>query len=237
MFRLLEIILTILLLILLFPFFLIAIILVRIDSPGPIIFKQKRVGFNSREFTLYKLRTMKQNANGSYPPHTQINDPRFSPLCRFIRASCIDEVPQLWNILKGDMKLIGPRPELPKIVKTYTPDQRNVLKYKPGLLGISQLVLREGVNYKQKLTIENSYYPNRSLWRDFMVFSLTPFVIASHAMSKMFKNGNGDRSQYTDTRWFKLLVDNRIDDVAEIGDTQNLTTKTTSDVHHKADTH
>jgi len=124
--RLLEILFAILLLILLFPFFLIAVIVVQIDSPGPIIFRQVRIGKGGRKFTLYKLRTMKKGANGSFPPHTQVNDPRFSPVCRFIRATCIDEVPQLWNILKGDMSFVGPRPELPKIVKTYDEEQKNV---------------------------------------------------------------------------------------------------------------
>ena len=203
--RLLEILFAILLLILLFPFFLMAVIVVQIDSPGPIIFRQVRIGKGGRKFTLYKLRTMKKGANGSFPPHTQVNDPRFSPVCRFIRATCIDEVPQLWNILKGDMSFVGPRPELPKIVKTYDEEQKNVLKFEPGLFGISQLVLREGVDYRKKLIIENAYYPHRTLLKDFTITFLTPFVIVDNALGKILGH-NGKKTAYTNTSWFRFII-------------------------------
>ncbi len=205
MLRVLEIVAAVLLLIVLLPFFVVAVLLVQIDSPGPVIFRQRRVGRGGREFTLYKLRTMRRNANGSYPPHTQVNDVRFSPLCRFIRATCIDEVPQLWNIIKGDMGFVGPRPELPNIVRTYDDEQKNVLKYKPGLLGISQLVLREGVDYKKKLKIENKYYPNRTFLKDALIVAATPFVIMDNALSRVFAPSKR-RLEYTDTPWFKFLM-------------------------------
>ncbi len=200
--------------IILLPFFIIAVLIVQIDSPGPIIFRQRRIGKNGKEFVLYKLRTMKKNANGSFPPHTQVNDPRFSPICRFIRATCIDEVPQLWNVLKGDMGFVGPRPELPKIVKTYDEKQKNVLKFNPGLFGISQLVLREGVDYRKKLVIENAYYPHRTLFKDFSIAFLTPFVILDNAFNKIFKP-NGEKTGYTNTNWFRLLVKHNGDKTVE----------------------
>jgi len=194
-----------LLLLLFMPLFLIAVIIVALDSPGPIIFKQKRVGFNGRKFVLYKLRTMRKNANGDYPFHTQVKDPRFSRICRIIRATAIDEIPQLWNIIKGDMTFIGPRPELPKVVATYTAEQKNILKFRPGLLGISQLVLREGVKYQKKLKIENAYYPKRNMLKDIFIFTMTPIVLCDHALGQ-FLPFFPHRTEYVNTLWFKWLV-------------------------------
>ncbi len=200
-----EIVAAALLLVLALPFFLLAVLLVQLDSPGPIIFKQERVGKDGRRFFLYKLRTMKRGANGSFPPHTQVDDPRFSPLCRLIRATCVDEVPQLWNIIKGDMCFVGPRPELPQIVATYTDDQKPVLRYKPGLMGISQLVLREGVDYRKKLVIENAYYPRRTLLKDALIVLLTPLVLFDHTLGKVLPFWRR-RNEYTDAFWFKFLL-------------------------------
>ena len=204
-FRIFEIISASILLLVLSPFFLLAVILVQLDSPGPIIFKQKRVGKDGKVFTLYKLRTMKKGANGSVPPHTQLNDPRFSKLCHIIRSTGIDEVPQLWNIIKGDMGFVGPRPELPSVVKTYTSRQRQVLKYRPGLLGISQLALREGVDYRKKLELENFYYPRRSAIKDFAIVVLTPIVLLDNTIRKFLPNVPR-RAEYTNTIWLKLVL-------------------------------
>ncbi|RKZ25206.1 hypothetical protein DRQ29_06680, partial [bacterium] len=124
---------------------------------------------------------------------------------RFIRATGIDEVPQLWNIIKGDMGFIGPRPELPNIVETYSQEQKEILKFNPGLFGISQLALREGVNYKKKLQIENHYYPNRNVIKDFLILFFTPLVLANHAFGRIIPFWK-KRTEYTDTFWFKYLV-------------------------------
>jgi len=207
LYRIFEIWAALLLLMVLLPFFLIAVVLVQLDSPGKVIFRQRRIGKKGREFVLYKLRTMKKNANGAYPPHTQVNDPRFSPICRLVRATCIDEIPQLWNIIKGDMGFIGPRPELPQIVEQYDDEQRGVLEFKPGLLGISQLVLREGVNYRIKLKIENAYYCHRTRLKDCTVAALTPFVIMSHTLGRMLP-WKQNRTEYIDARWFRFLMRN-----------------------------
>ncbi len=204
-FRIVEIVVATILLLLLLPFFILAVVLVQIDSPGPVLFRQKRVGLEGKEFTLLKLRTMKKGANGEFPPHTQKNDERFSPFCRFIRATCIDEVPQLLNVIMGDMHLIGPRPELPAIVETYDSEQRKILKYKPGLLGISQLALREGVDYRQKLKIENSYYPNRTLIKDILISILTPVSILSHIISRTV-NGKCTKGEFVDSPWFRIFL-------------------------------
>lgn len=167
------------------PLFIIAGIVVKIDSPGPLLLKQKRVGKNGKVFRLYKMRTMKRGANGNLPMHTQVNDPRFSPICRFIRATCIDEIPQLYNIIKGEMAFIGPRPERPPIVEAYTPRQKDILNFTPGLFGISQLVFREGVVVSEKIEVELKYYENRNLFGDIKILIYTPIVLASHVLGKV----------------------------------------------------
>ncbi len=183
--RFFEIILAIILLTLSLPVFLVTIVIVLVDSPGSILLKQKRVGNGGKHFRLYKLRTMKRGANGNWPMHTQVNDPRFSPVCRLIRSTCIDEIPQFWNIIKGDMTFIGPRPERPPIVEAYNERQRDILKFTPGLFGISQLVFREGVVVSEKIDVELRYYENRTIWSDIKVLLYTPLVLLSHISGKI----------------------------------------------------
>ncbi len=103
------------------------------------------------------------------------------------------------------MGFVGPRPELPKIVHTYTPSQKKILEYKPGLFGISQLVLREGVNYKLKLAIENNYYPHKNFTRDMLILLLTPLVLADHTFTRIIPFIK-HRREYTDTGWFRYLM-------------------------------
>ncbi len=181
----LEITIAILLLIVTLPLFLLAGIIVMIDSPGPLLLKQDRVGKDGKLFKLIKLRTMKKGANGNLPMHTQLNDPRFSPVCRFIRSTCLDELPQLWNILVGDMTFIGPRPERPPIVHAYTERQRDILKFKPGLFGISQIVFREGIIVSEKIDLELRYYENRTIGSDIKILLYTPIVLIAHMAGKI----------------------------------------------------
>jgi len=131
--RIIEFILILFIAVVTLPFFLLAILLIQIDSPGPVFLKQERVGKDNKIFRLFKLRTMKEGADGTSPMHTQVNDQRFSKLCRFIRATTLDEIPQFVNVLIGNMSLIGPRPERAKVVEEYSPEQLEVLNYTPGL--------------------------------------------------------------------------------------------------------
>ncbi len=183
--RSMEIILAVVFLIVALPLFTLASVIVLLDSPGPLILRQERVGKNRRLFKLYKLRTMKKGANGNWPMHTQVNDPRFSPICRFIRSTCIDEIPQLLNIIKGEMTFIGPRPERPPIVEAYTARQLDILKFTPGLFGISQLVFREGVVVAEKIALELKYYENRNFFSDIKILLYTPIVLLSHMAGKV----------------------------------------------------
>jgi lipopolysaccharide/colanic/teichoic acid biosynthesis glycosyltransferase len=119
------------------PFVLIAAA-VKLSSPGPVFYRQRRVGRGGRPFWLYKFRTMRCGAGG--PSVTADGDPRVTPAGRFLRALKLDELPQLLNILRGEMSVIGPRPEVERFVALYTLEQRRVLEQTPGLASMAQLV-------------------------------------------------------------------------------------------------
>ncbi|MCD6502079.1 sugar transferase [bacterium] len=203
-----EVIAASIFLIIALPLFLIASIIVLIDSPGPLILRQERVGKGGRVFKLFKLRTMKKGANGNLPMHTQVDDPRFSPICRFIRSTCIDEIPQLLNIIRGEMTFIGPRPERPPIVEAYTERQLDILSFTPGLFGISQLVFREGVIVPKKIALELKYYESRNIFRDIKILLYTPIVLISHMAGKVrSKKYTAERRH---TRLERILLGERI---------------------------
>jgi lipopolysaccharide/colanic/teichoic acid biosynthesis glycosyltransferase len=126
-------------LVVLSPVLLVTALLVRLSSPGPVIFRQVRVGQHGRHFEIYKFRTMyvaQGSGSGQVSPE---GDPRVTPVGRVLRAWYLDELPQLFNVLKGDMGLVGPRPETPDFVALYTPGERAVLAVRPGLAGPSTL--------------------------------------------------------------------------------------------------
>lgn len=112
---------------------------VRVTSPGPVIFRQVRVGLEGRPFTIYKFRTMVDGADRLAANISPDGDPRITPVGRWLRAWYLDELPQLFNVVKGDMTLVGPRPETPEYVALYTPEERRVLSVRPGLAGPSTL--------------------------------------------------------------------------------------------------
>src|SRR5215831_259745 len=126
--RLLDITVAGTLLLVLAPLLGVLAVLVRATSPGPALFRQTRVGRNGRPFVLLKLRTMRADAAHTGPAITAGADPRITPLGARLRRTKLDELPQLWNVLRGDMSVVGPRPELPRYVARYTPAQRAVLR-------------------------------------------------------------------------------------------------------------
>jgi lipopolysaccharide/colanic/teichoic acid biosynthesis glycosyltransferase len=130
--RLFDFILALSALIALIPLFLILAILIRINSRGGSIFKQERIGKNESPFQLYKFRSMQADASGSKITLGD-SDPRITSMGRWIRKTKMDELPQLWNIIKGDMSFVGPRPEVAKYVALYTPEEKLVLTVRPGL--------------------------------------------------------------------------------------------------------
>lgn len=133
------------------PLFLIGSILAKIQSSGPVFYKAKRVGIGGRLFKMYKLRTMVVNADQIGIGLTTHKDPRVTTVGRFLRYTKLDELPNLINVIKGDMSLIGPRPESPNYVQYYTETQKQVLLVKPGITGPSQIANR---NEEEKLAAQ-----------------------------------------------------------------------------------
>jgi lipopolysaccharide/colanic/teichoic acid biosynthesis glycosyltransferase len=114
-------------------------IAIKLDSPGPVIFRQERVGRNFRRFWIYKFRTMVADAAAKGPPITASADPRVTRVGAWLRWAKVDELPQLWNVLRGDMSLVGPRPELPRYVDLFQAEYRELLQVRPGLTDPSTL--------------------------------------------------------------------------------------------------
>lgn len=124
------------------PVFLFAALLIRCTSPGPIIYSQKRAGRGGRLFSLYKFRSMVVNADRIGTSVTTGHDPRITKVGRVLRKTKLDELPQLWNVLKGDMGFVGPRPDVPEIVNEYTDAMKRILEVRPGITSNASLYLR-----------------------------------------------------------------------------------------------
>jgi exopolysaccharide biosynthesis polyprenyl glycosylphosphotransferase len=186
--RTIDIVVAFFTIVLLLPVFIIAMIGIKISSKGPIFFSQVRCGLNGRKFTLYKFRSMfvgadmrkkeleRQNEmNG--PVFKMKRDPRITPFGRFIRKLSIDELPQLFNVLKGDMSLVGPRPPLPAEVSMYQSWQRRRLSMKPGLTCIWQVSGRSRIDFDRWMEMDLEYIDQFSLWLDFKILFRTFFVV------------------------------------------------------------
>jgi lipopolysaccharide/colanic/teichoic acid biosynthesis glycosyltransferase len=159
---LLDVILSILGLIVLFPVFLIVAVAIKIDSPGPVFFSQKRIGKNFKPFNLYKFRSMINDAPRKGAAITGEDDPRITRLGRLLRKTKIDEFPQLFNVLKGDMSLVGPRPEVKKYVERFKKEYKEILKVRPGITDYASLHFRaqESTILKGRENPEEFYFNN-----------------------------------------------------------------------------
>ena len=141
------------------PVLILVAVCIKLDSPGPVFFRQKRVGRDGKLFDIYKFRTMVHGAHAMGSRLTVKRDPRITSLGKLLRWSKIDELPQLFNVLRGEMSLIGPRPEDPHFVKLYTPVQRRVLVLRPGIVGPSQIQGRDEVeDYPEGIKDTERYY-------------------------------------------------------------------------------
>lgn len=181
--RLLDIVVSATALVLLAPFMLLVAVLIRLTSPGPVIFRQVRCGLNGRRFTLYKFRSMCENAEELKPLLAHLNekktafkianDPRVTPLGRILRKFSIDEWPQLWNVLRGDMSLVGPRPPVPEEVERYERWQRRRLRMRPGLTCLWALEGRDGLDFDTWIRKDLDYLDHWSLGLDVKILLRT----------------------------------------------------------------
>jgi len=186
--RLLDLALSLILLVLVAPIVGVLALVIMIDSRGGPFFVQTRVGLGSREFRFVKLRTMVRDAearlvelkalNEAQPPLFKMKrDPRVTRVGAFLRRSSLDELPQLWNVLRGDMSLVGPRPPLPREVATYTPEQARRLSVMPGMTGLWQVCGRSDVDFDQAVALDLSYIDTWSLALDLSLLMKTLLVV------------------------------------------------------------
>ena len=188
--RLFDIIISCLGLIALFPFFIVIAAAIKLNSKGPIIFAQNRTGKDGKKFRFYKFRSMVHEAETLKDEVRSLSevegpifkikkDPRITKLGRFLRKSSIDELPQLFNVLKGDMSLVGPRPPLPEEVKQYTPHQMQRLSVWPGITCLWQISGRSEISFYEWIELDIYYIEHRSFLLDLKILVRTIPVVLS----------------------------------------------------------
>jgi lipopolysaccharide/colanic/teichoic acid biosynthesis glycosyltransferase len=151
------------------PLFLLVAVLIKIDSPGPVWFRQERVGQNGRMFQMFKFRTMRMEAAPyDYSPRAA-DDPRITRIGRFLRRTSLDELPQLINVIQGTMSLVGPRPEMPFIVQQYSERHRQRLQVKPGLTGLWQLSGDRAFLIHENVEYDLYYIQHRNFFMDLAI--------------------------------------------------------------------
>lgn len=176
-------------LLLLMPLLLLVSLLIKLTMPGPVLFRQTRIGFGGRPFTIYKFRSMK--VNRSKVSITLSSDNRITPLGRFLRRSKIDELPQLWNILRGDMSVVGPRPDVPGYSDKLQGSDQLLWTVRPGLTGLDSISYPDEetildqqpdpqkyydeVLWPDKVRLNLAYIKNRSFWMDIAIIIFTIF--------------------------------------------------------------
>lgn len=185
--RLFDILFSSILLIILWPFFLVIAILIKIESGGPIFYKASRVGRLGKDFKMWKFRTMVKDAEMLGPVITVSNDERVTKIGKILRRTKIDELPSFFNVLIGDMSVVGPRPECVDWVKKYSDEEKKVLFFKPGVTGPAQIKFKSeekmlsGENWqntylkimKNKLIIDLQYFATNSFFRDLRIIIKT----------------------------------------------------------------
>ena len=186
--RALDVFASLLGLILLSPILFIVVVMIKLDSKGPVIFKQKRVGLNGKEFYMYKFRSMVVNAEElkeklaaqnemSGPMYKMKEDPRVTRVGKFIRKTSLDELPQLINVIKGDMSLVGPRPSLPNEVKQFEPWMLKRLDVKPGLTCFWQVSGRNDIDFEDWVKLDIKYVNEKNFFLDIKLILKTVLVL------------------------------------------------------------
>jgi undecaprenyl-phosphate galactose phosphotransferase len=180
--RIFDILFSLLILVLSAPFFLICMIVVKLSSPGPIFYAHPRVGFNGKPFGCIKFRTMYLDADAKLQPLLASDpalmkewktyfklkvDPRITAIGKFLRRTSLDELPQIWNVFKGDMSVVGPRPLTQHEVTHYLKDKASkILSVRPGLTTLWIIQGRNGLSLEERIELEEYYVTNRSFWLD-----------------------------------------------------------------------
>ena len=202
--RILDLILSLMALIVLMPLMIIIGILVRINLGSPIIFKQKRPGKNEKIFTLYKFKTMtdKRDIDGNLLP----DEYRLTKFGKFLRSTSLDELPELINIIKGDMAIVGPRPLLVEYLPYYTEEEKHRHDVRPGLTGLAQVNGRNAISWEEKLKYDTEYIKEISFYSDLKIIFKT---IKKTIKRKDIKMGKELQFGKLNVEREKKVVDNR----------------------------
>jgi lipopolysaccharide/colanic/teichoic acid biosynthesis glycosyltransferase len=156
----------------------VAAVAIKLDDGGPVFYRQRRVGLNGEQFELLKLRTMEVGAEHRGAGYAvNEGDPRITRVGRALRRLSLDEIPQLWNVVRGDMSLVGPRPTLAYQVERYTPRQRRRLEVKPGITGWAQVNGRARLPWDERIELDVWYVEHRSPWVDMKILARTPLAL------------------------------------------------------------
>jgi lipopolysaccharide/colanic/teichoic acid biosynthesis glycosyltransferase len=160
------------------PALVLAAVAIKLEDGGPVFYRQRRVGLNGREFELVKLRTMVVGAEQKGAGYAvNVGDPRITRVGRLLRRLSVDEVPQLWNVVRGDMSVVGPRPTLAYQVERYTPRQRRRLDVKPGITGWAQIHGRARLPWDERIELDVWYVEHRTPWLDLRILARTPAAL------------------------------------------------------------
>jgi lipopolysaccharide/colanic/teichoic acid biosynthesis glycosyltransferase len=197
--RLLDIAVSVVLLVLLAPLFALIAVAIRLDTGGPVFFRQSRLGLGLSEFAVNKFRTMhsgsstelhreyvvgliRADSSARPPAHNGLykleSDPRITRVGRVLRRFSLDELPQLWNVLRGDMSLVGPRPALPYEVEQYPAHWYQRFSVRPGITGLWQVSGRNHLTFDQMIDLDLDYAQRRSFWLNLRILAKTPWVMA-----------------------------------------------------------
>jgi exopolysaccharide biosynthesis polyprenyl glycosylphosphotransferase len=168
-------------LVLLSPLFAVIAVLIKLDSPGPVFFRQVRAGRYGRPFKMVKFRSMRADAPPVAPSPGRPDDPRVTRIGRILRETSLDELPQLWNVLRGEMSLVGPRPALLYQAQAYSARERRRLEARPGITGLAQVTGRGELTWPEKIELDLYYIDHYSLWLDAVILLKTVHKVLSRS--------------------------------------------------------
>lgn len=197
--RLADVVFSALVLVALSPLLLLIALGIKLASPGPVFYRQRRLGLNGRPFVIFKFRTMHPNApvlrNPDGSMYTGADDPRVFPLGRVLRKLSLDELPQFLNVLLGDMSVVGPRPDPVSYEELYEGDERDKLGLRPGITGWAMVNGRNSIPWKKRVELDAWYVRHYSLWLDAKIFLMTiPLVLLGRGVHQQSSatEGRGD---------------------------------------------
>lgn len=190
--RWLDLLTAVVLFLLVWPVLLVIALAVKLTSPGPVLFRQTRLGRHGKPFEALKFRTMCRDAEErlahvlatdeqrreEYETYHKLkNDPRLTPVGHWLRRHGLDELPQLWNVLRGEMSLVGPRPYLPRELPKLGASAEQILQVRPGMTGVWQVSGRNRIPFEERVKMEVDYAQQHSLWRDLIILMRTILVV------------------------------------------------------------